>query len=123
MLTSRSNHVSAGPTGVFWDPFDVAPVITALIRVGFSEYEIDTIGVLCGPVPDLTEMLFSIGMEKDEASFYNDCLAEGAMLLIVRTQPGRRAAIALNTLVRYGAIVPAAKNPGNTGNAALSAEQ
>ena len=53
-------------TGLFWDPFDVARAITALIRDGFSEYEIDAIGVLCGRAPDLTDLLFSMGLERDE---------------------------------------------------------
>jgi len=110
-------------TGLFWDPFDVARAITALIRDGFSEYEIDAIGVLCGRAPDLTDLLFSMGLERDETIFYNDCFADGAMLLIVRTEPGRRARIALNTLRRHGCIVPAAKNQANTPNAVLPAAE
>jgi hypothetical protein len=74
MFTIKSNPARAVLTGLFWDPFDVARAITALIRDGFSEYEIDAIGVLCGRAPDLTDLLFSMGLERDETIFYNDCL-------------------------------------------------
>jgi hypothetical protein len=109
MLTTEGNPTRAVLTGLFWDPFDVAHAITALVRDGFSEDEIDAIGVLCGHAPDLTDWLFSMGLERQEAMFYNDCFGDGAMLLIIRTDPGHRARIALDTLRRHGRIVPARK--------------
>ena len=105
MLTFKGDSARAALTGVFWDPFDVAPAITDLVGGGFSEDEIDAIGVLCGRAPDLTDWLFSMGLERQEAIFYNDCFADGATLLIVRTERGHRARIALKTLRRHRCIV------------------
>jgi len=109
MFTSKSNPVPAVLTGLFWDTFGVADAIAALMRGGFSEYEIDALGVLCGRAPDLTDLLFSMGVERERAIFYNDRFADGAMLFIVRTEPGRRARSALNTMRQHGCIVPAHK--------------
>jgi hypothetical protein len=107
MFTSKSNPAPAVLTGLFWDTFGVADAIAALMRGGFSEYEIDALGVLCGRAPDLTDLLFSMGVERERAIFYNDCFADGAMLLIVCTKPGRRARNALNIMRQHGCIVPA----------------
>jgi hypothetical protein len=63
----------------------------------------------CGHAPDLRDWLFSMGVERDEAIFCNYYFADGAMLLIVRTEPGHGARIALNTLRRHGRIVAARK--------------
>jgi hypothetical protein len=123
MFPIKSNAGLVVLTALFCDPFDMAHAIAALIRDGFSEYEIDAIGVLCGRAPDLTDSLFSMGIERDKAIFYNDCFADGAMLLIVRAETGRRARFVLNMLRRHGGVVPAAKNQANTRNAALSAAE
>ena len=109
MFTNKSNPAPVVLTGLLWDTFGVADAIAALMRGGFSEYEIDALGVLCGRAPDLTDLLFSMGVERERAIFYNDCFADGAMLLIVRTEPGRRAQSALNTMRQHGCIVPAHK--------------
>lgn len=105
MLTLQDDSARAVLTGLFWDPYHVAHAITDLVGGGFSEDEIDAIGVLCGLAPDLTDWLFSMGLERQEAIFYNDCFADGATLLIVRTEPGTRARIALKMLRRHGPIV------------------
>src|ERR1700758_4618439 len=107
MFTSKSNPAPAVLTGLLWHTPGVADAIAALMRDGFSEYEIDALGVLCGRAPDLTDLLFSMGVERERAIFYNDCFADGAMLLIVRTEPGRRAQSALNIMRQHGCIVPA----------------
>ena len=109
MFTSKSNPAPAVLTGLLWDTFGVADAIAALMRGGFSEYEIDALGVLCGRAPDLTDLLLSMGVERERAIFYNDCFADGAMLLIVCTKPGRRARSALNIMRQHGCIVPAHK--------------
>ena len=109
MFTSKSNPAPAVLTGLLWDTFSVADAIAALMRGGFSEYEIDALGVLCGRAPDLTDLLLSMGVERERAIFYNDCFADGAMLLIVCTKPGRRARSALDIMRQHGCIVPAHK--------------
>jgi hypothetical protein len=76
--------------------------IAALMREGFSEFEIDALGVLCCHAPDLTDLLFSMGVEPERAIFYNDCFADGAILLIVCTEPGRRARSAVNIMRQHG---------------------
>src|ERR1700756_41939 len=107
MFTSKGNPAPAVLTGLLWDTFSVADAIAALMRGGFSEYEIDALGVLCGRAPDLTDLLLSMGVERERAIFYNDCFADGAMLLIVFTKPGRRARSALDIMRQLGCIVPA----------------
>ena len=109
MFTSQSNPAPAVLTGLFWDTLGVADAIAALMQGGFSDYEIDALGVLCGRAPDLTDVLFSMGVERERAIFYNDCFADGAMLLIVCTQPGGRARSALNIMRQHGGIVPVPK--------------
>jgi hypothetical protein len=101
MLTPKGDSARAVLTVLFWDPFDVAHAITVLVGGGFSEDEIDAIGVLCGRAPDLTDWLFAMGLERQDAIFCNDCFADGATLLIVRTERGTRARIALKTLRRH----------------------
>jgi hypothetical protein len=67
-------------TGLLWDAFGVADAIAALMRGGFLEYEIDALVVLCGRASDLTDLLFSMGVERERAIFYSDCFADGANL-------------------------------------------
>ena len=74
MFTRKSNPAPAVLTGLLWDTFGVADAIAALKRGGFSEYEIDALGVLCGRAPDLTDLLLSMGVERESAIFYNDFL-------------------------------------------------
>ena len=69
MLTFKGDSGRAALTGVFWDPFDVAPAITDLVGGGFSEDEIDAIGVLCGRAPDLTDWLFLNGTRTAGGNF------------------------------------------------------
>lgn len=109
MSTSKSNHAPVVLTGLLWDTFGMADAIAALMRGGFSEYEIDALGVLCGRPPDLTDFLLSMGVERERAIFYNDCFADGAMLLIVCTKSKRRARSALNIMRQNGCIVPTHK--------------
>ena len=109
MFASKGDSALAVLTGLVWDTFGMADAIAALKRDGFSEFEIDALGVLCGHAPDLTDVLFSMGIERERAILYNDCLADGAMLLIVCTEPGRRARNALNIMRRHGCVVPANK--------------
>jgi hypothetical protein len=109
MFTSKSNPAPTVLTRLPWDAFGVADAIAALMRGGFSEFEIDALGVLCGRAPDLTDLPFSMGVERERAIFYNDCFADEAMLLIVCTKPGRRAGNALNIMRQHGCIVPAHK--------------
>ena len=109
MFTCKSDPAPAVLTGLLWDTFGVADAIAALMRGGFSEYEIDALGVLCGRAPDLTDLLLSMGVERESAIFYNDCFADGAMLLIVYTKSGSRARTALNIMRQHGCIVPAHK--------------
>jgi hypothetical protein len=111
MLSLEDDPLRAVLTGIFWDPFDAADAITDLVGGGFSEDEIDAIGVLCGRAPDLTDWLFSMGLERQEAIFYNDCFADGATLLIVCTERGHKARIALETLRRHRHIVRLRQEP------------
>ena len=101
MLTSTGDAARAVLTGLFRDPFDVAQAITDLVGEGFSQDQIDAIGVLCGRAPDLTDWLFAMGLEQQDTIFCNDCFADGATLLVVRTERGTRARIALKAVRRH----------------------
>ena len=105
MLAIKGDSAPAALAGVFWDPFHVARAIRDLVGGGFSEDEIDAIGVLYGPAPGFTEWLFSMKLDRQEAVFFRECLTDRAVLLIVRTERGHRAGIALKTLRRHRCIV------------------
>jgi len=99
-------------SGLFWEPFEAANAITALIRSGFAEYDVDALGVLSGRAPDVRNVLYAMGIAREDAIFYNECFADGAVLLIVRTKPVRKAKIALKVLKQHGGIfAPTAAAP------------
>lgn len=90
--------------GLFWEPFDAAKAETALFRCGFTDHDIDVIGVLSGHEPDISSVLFAMGITREDAIFYNDCFADGAVLVMVRTESARRVNIARRALKQHGGV-------------------
>ena len=92
-------------TAVFWELVSIGSTVAALLHIGFTEADIDAVGVLSGPAPDLSAFLDSVGLPRADRIYYNDCFQDGALLLIVRTQPGKQR-IALEIVRRHGGILP-----------------
>jgi hypothetical protein len=100
--------------GLFWEPFDAAKAETALFRSGFADHDIEAIGVLSGRAPDFSGVLFAMGMTQEDAMFYNDCLTDGGVLVIVRTDSALRANIASRALKQHGGILAPRKEAHQT---------
>jgi len=74
-------------TAVFWEVFSAGSAVTALLHIGFADTDIDAVGVLSGPAPDLSGFFASVGVPRVEAAYYNDCFQDGAVLVLIRAQP------------------------------------
>jgi hypothetical protein len=105
MFGIKDRPAHALVAGLFWEPFDAAKAETALFRSGFADHDIDAIGVLSGRAPDFSGVLFAMGMTQEDAMFYNDCLSDGGVLVIVRTDSALRANIASRALKQHGGIL------------------
>jgi hypothetical protein len=92
-------------TAIFWEPFSAGNAITALLGIGFADTDIDAIGVLEGQAPDLRGFLASLGLPPADATYYNDCFQDGAVLLVIRAQPPDHQ-IALEVMRRHGGMAP-----------------
>jgi hypothetical protein len=93
-------------TAIFWDAFGAGSAVTALLRSGFAESDVHVVGVLGGRAPDLTQFFLSMGITVVDATYYNSCFQDGAMLLIVRAQPPCDEQSALEVIRRHGGISP-----------------
>lgn len=92
-------------TAIFWDPFSVASAATTLSLQGVSDTAIDTVGVLAGSAPDLSGFLASLGIPECDATYYNDCFEDGAMLLVIRAQPWEHHK-AIEVIQKHGGMLP-----------------
>lgn len=92
-------------TALFWELSSVGSAIEALLHTGFTDADIEAVGVLSGSEVDVTGFLDSVGLPRVDASYYNDCLQDGAVLLIVRAhhQKGHTAA---EVVSRHGGMLP-----------------
>ena len=98
-------------TGIFWEPFSAANAIAALLRRGFADHDIHAVGVLEGHAPAISEFLLAIGLPSDVAAFYSECFDDGAVLLMVRVDPGhRKKKIAIELLKHYGGVCAPVNN-------------
>jgi hypothetical protein len=91
-------------TAIFWEAFSAASAATALAGTGFADADIDMLGVLAGRAPDLSGFLASIGVPDVDATYYNDCFQDGAVLLLVRAQPWQEQ-IAIAVIRRHGGML------------------
>jgi hypothetical protein len=92
-------------SAAFWEAFTAASAAKALSRAGFADENIDVIGVLTGDAPDFSKFLASMGMPEGDAVYYNECFQDGAVLLLVRTQPWEEP-VALDVMRRHGGLLP-----------------
>jgi hypothetical protein len=105
MFEKKGNNSSTLVTAIFCEPFSVASIITALLRSGFADHDIQAFGILEGHAPAIREFLFAIGLPSDVVDFYRNCFDEGAVLLTVRVnRGGRKKKIALELVKHYGGI-------------------
>jgi hypothetical protein len=93
-------------TAIFWDGLTAGSAVTALLRVGFPDTDVYAVGVLTGPVPDLTDFLASLGIPAVDALFYNDCFQDGAILVIIRSRAPRDERRAREVMLRHGGVLP-----------------
>jgi hypothetical protein len=91
-------------TAIFWEAFSAGSAVAALLGIGFADSDIDAIGVLTGRPPDLSDFLTSIGVPRSDASYYNDCFQDGAVLLLIRTQPWAQQ-IAVEIVRKHGGLL------------------
>jgi|SRR5215469_7451065 len=103
----RKDGVTSQPliTAVFWELSSVGSTIEALLRSGFTDADIDAVGVLSGSAFDFTRFLDSVGVPRVDALYYNDCLQDGAVLLIIRTHHRKRQTAA-EVVWRHGGMLP-----------------
>ena len=104
-----SNSIISLVTGVFCEPFSAADAIRRLTESGFADHEIDLLGVLSGRPPNLIWFLLDLGLPDEHAEYFNACLSEVAVLVMVQTPPSRtskKRKIALEVLKQHGGILP-----------------
>jgi hypothetical protein len=92
-------------TALFWELSSVGNAIEALLHTGFTDDDIEAVGVLSGSAFDFTGFLDSVGLPRVDAVYYNDCLQDGAVLLIVRSHHQKRHTAA-ELVWRHGGILP-----------------
>jgi hypothetical protein len=93
-------------TAGFYEPFTAANAIQALNQVGFEDGDIGMVGLLDGPVTDLTGICEAIGMPRAHALYYQSSFEEGGVLLIVRARELSMRRTALAVLNEQGGILP-----------------
>jgi len=97
-------------TSIFWELSAVTSAISALLQNGFTDEDIQAVGVLEGTVSACGEFLSTIGLPRDLIRLYSSCFEDGAILLMIRVErpTGQKAAIRL--LHRFGAVSAIASN-------------
>jgi len=103
----RKDAITSQPliTAVFWELSSVGSAIEALLRTGFTDADIEAVGLLSGCAFDVTGFLDSVGLSRVDAIYYNDCLQDGAVLLMIRTHHRKRNT-AVEVVWRYGGMLP-----------------
>jgi len=92
-------------TALFWELSSVGSAIEALLHTGFTDADIEAFGVLSGSAFDVTGFLDSVGLPRVDANYYNECLQDGAVLLIVRAQH-QKGHTAAEVVSRHGGMLP-----------------
>jgi hypothetical protein len=103
----RKEGINSQPmiTALFWELSSLASAIEALLRTGVSDADIEAIGLLSGQAFDFTGFLHSVGLPRLDATYYSDCLQDGGLLLIIRTQQRKRDTAA-EVVCRHGGMLP-----------------
>ena len=93
-------------TAGFYEPFTAANAIQALNQVGFEDGDIGMLGMLDGPVSNLTGICEAIGVPLAHALYYETSFEDGGVLLIVRARELSMRRTALAVLNEQGGILP-----------------
>lgn len=92
-------------TGVFCEPFSAGSAIAALLESGFSELDIQAVGVLEGHGQAAEEMLLASGISCHDATLYSELFEDGALLVIVRLdEKGAKHQVATDVLKKHGGV-------------------
>lgn len=92
-------------TGIFCEPFSAGSAIAALVESGFSELDIQAVGVLEGHGRAAEEMLLASGLSRDDATLYSELFEDGALLVMVRLdQEGTKHRVATDVLKKHGGV-------------------
>ena len=93
-------------TAGFYEPFTAANAIQALNQVGFEDADIGMLGMLDGPVSNLSGIFEAIGVPLAHALYYETSFEDGGVLLIVRARELSMRRTALAVLNEQGGILP-----------------
>lgn len=92
-------------TGIFCEPFSAGNAIAALMESGFSEMDIQAIGVLEGHGRATEELLLTSGIPSDDATLYSELFEDGALLVMVRLdEEGTNSQVATEVLKKHGGV-------------------
>jgi hypothetical protein len=93
-------------TGIFWEVLSAGGALTELLRLGFPDTDVYAVGVLTGSAPDLSVFLANLEIPNADATYFNDCFQDGAVLLIIRIHTPRDQRRALTAILRHGGVLP-----------------
>jgi hypothetical protein len=97
--------------GIFCEPFNATSAIADLLRSGFTEDDIDALGVLEGNALVTREFWLAVGLPSEVAVFCGDRFDDGAVLVMIRVdQPRKREKIAIELVKHYGGVCSVANN-------------
>jgi len=92
-------------TGIFCEPFSAGNAIAALLESGFSERDVQAVGVLEGHGRAAEEMLLASGISCDDATLYSELFEDGALLVMVRlNEEGAKRQVATDVLKKHGGV-------------------
>ena len=103
----RKDGITSQPliTALFWELSSLGSAIEALLQTGFTDGDIEAVGVLSGSAFDATGFLDSVGLSRMDVGYYSECLQDGAVLLIIRTRHRKRHTAA-EVVCRHGGTLP-----------------
>ncbi|HZR59037.1 MAG TPA: hypothetical protein VFA74_19375 [Terriglobales bacterium] len=91
--------------GIFCEPFNATSAIAELLGHGFTDDDIDALGVLEGHAPYTSDFWLAIGLPSEVAAFCSACFDDGAVLVMIRIDPTRkREKIAIELVKHYGGV-------------------
>jgi hypothetical protein len=106
VFTDNSSGARTLISAIFWEGLSAGSAVTALLRAGFSDTDVYAVGVLAGMAPDLSDFLASLGIPASDTLYYNDCLQDGGVLLIIRAHTPGDERRAFEVILRHGGIFP-----------------
>jgi hypothetical protein len=91
--------------GIFCEPFNATSAIAELLEHGFTDNDIDALGVLEGHAHCTSDFWLAIGLPSDVAAFCSACFDDGAVLVMIRIDPRRKKEkIAMELVKHYGGV-------------------